>query len=869
MLQITYPWALALLLPVAGVLWMGLSRSLADWTPAQRFAATAARAILCLALVLALAGVRFLHSTDQLAVVYLVDNSGSISPEAAQQARSFIEQSVANRRTGDQLGVIGFAKDARVWQELADSSKLTAWPQNTDRLATDLGAALDFAAAVFPVGAAARLVLLSDGNDTEAGGAAATARLAARGLEISTVPLRNPERPEVSVKAVELPRTLKSGEPFDLGAVIQSNVATPAKVNLYQNQFLLAERPLELRPGANRIEFPRLTAEGGFASYEVEVVSERDTLAENNRAVGTTTLSGEPKVLLVDSEEAKLAPLAGALRAGRIAAETRGVLGLPRTLEELQQFDLVIFSDVPALNLAGEQMEPYRRWVQDFGGGFIMCGGENSFGVGGYFRTPIEAMLPVRMEHDDRQETPSVALLVSLDRSGSMSAQVQGQTKISLAAQGAVLALEVMPPRDYFGLDAVDTEVHHIAPLGRGGNKAAIESQILALSAGGGGIYVYTALQEAARALREVNAKVKHVILFSDAADAEEKSAGEMSDGAKGTGSALDLASALLAEHITTSVVGLGFEQDSDTAFLRALAERGNGRFYLTNDALTLPQIFSTETMRVAQSSLVEEPFAAKALGDAPAIAGIGWAHAPLLLGYNATKLKPTASLLLATENGDPLLASWRYGLGQAAAFTSDAKSRWASEWLTWDGYGKFWTQLVRATMRKSDQHDFRVEAMEARGRLRVQIEAVTPEGFFRDGLPIAVSILHPNGETNSETAQQIAPGSYEAEFALPESGTTMVSVSSRELGERPYVFGYTRSYPREWETSATDEEALRRIAEIGGGTSAPTPAAVFAPPKKRAIERYDLTNSLLVAAIALLPIDIWLRRRTWRRVSR
>ena len=226
-----------------------------------------------------------------------------------------------------------------------------------------------------------------------------------------------------------------------------------------------------------------------------------------------------------------------------------------------------------------DQMELYRTWVQQFGGGFIMIGGENSFGVGGYFRTPIETMLPVRTDHDDRQETPTVAMYVVLDSSGSMTAPVGGTTKIGLADQGAVLAMNVLGGKDLFGLTAVDTQVHTVVPLGPAGAKSDSEHKILSITAGGGGIYIYTGLADAFRVIRAANAKIKHVLLFSDSADAEEKVAGEMPDGATGGGNSLDLASAMLSEKITVSVVGLGSEHDKDVEFLRALAARGNGRF--------------------------------------------------------------------------------------------------------------------------------------------------------------------------------------------------------------------------------------------------------------------------------------------------
>jgi len=865
MVELAHPWFLALALLVVLLVW-AQRRSLADLTPAQRRVCFSLRTIILLLLVLALAGLRWLVPSRELAVLFAVDHSASISPGAQQQAREFVAASLAAKDSGDSAGIVGFAEKATLWQAPAANLKLAQqWPELADRKGTDIGGALDFASAIFPAGKARRIVLLTDGNDTAERGAAVATQLAAQGIELLTVPLRNESAPEVLVEKVEVPRRLKSGEPFDLTARIRSNAATTAKAKLYQNQFLIEQRDLELKPGENEFRAPNLKADGSFISYELEIVPVLDTVAENNRASATASLRGEPRVLLVDSEETNGRALADVLRREKIAVETRGLTGLPKTLEDLQQFDLFILSDVSALNLGREQMDLYRRWVQDFGGGFVMIGGENSYGVGGYYRTPIEQMLPVRMEHDDRQDTPTVAMLVILDRSGSMTAMVAGQTKMSLADQGAVFAMNALQPKDYFGVTAVDIRPHIVVPLSQITAKGAAEQKILSITAGGGGIYIYTSLAEAFQQLRDVPARVKHLLLFSDAADAEEKVAGEMGDSTRTGGTSFDLASAMLAAKITTTVVALGTEQDKDTAFLRQLAERGNGRFYLTDDATTLPQIFSTETMKVAQSSLVEEPFLAVPSMKSPITAGFDWAQSPLLLGYNATKPKPTADLLLATERGEPLFATWRYGLGQAAAFTSDAKSRWAAEWLAWPGYGKFWTQVVRGLMRKSDQSNFQVTTTEVGNRLELTIDAIKPDGTFRNQMPVSVNMLGPEKETSTKSAGQDGPGSYRVAFDLPAEGTSIFSVSSPDLPDGGYVFGHTRSYPREFLRTDTDEPFLRALASQGRGKFAPSPAEVFARPKTAASRHRELTNDFLIAALLLLPLDIWLRRRTWR----
>jgi uncharacterized membrane protein len=861
-IECSQPAALALL-ALLPLLWIGQRRSIAQLSRLQRAACLAVRAILVSLVVLALAGVHVLLPSNRLGVIFVVDASASVSPEAATAARDFARSALRFPGASDAVGVVGFSRRAEVWQPPAEGLSLTVWPALPDTAASDIGSALDLASALFPGGHSRRIVLLSDGNDTEGGALRAAAALGRAGCEVWTVPLRNPFLPEVLVERVSIPEHLKEGEAFDLAANIRSTVATGCKVRLYQSQLLLAEREIALKPGDNSFRQPGLRPDGSFVQFDLELLPADDTLIENNRGSAVASLRGQPRVLIVDGDSDKARPLEKALLAARINAELRGPRGAPRTLEDLQQFDLFILSDLSALNFSREQMELSRRWVQDFGGSFLLAGGENSFGVGGYYRTPIEQMLPVRMEHDDRQELPSVALLVVLDRSGSMSAQSGGATKMALANQGAVMALSVLGPRDYFGVLAVDTRAHVVAPVAKHAAKEPIAQSILSVTAGGGGIYVYSALAESLQLLRDVNARIKHVILFSDAADAEEKRAGEHPDGAQGSGTALELASAMMSAKITTSVVALGAEQDKDTDFLRQLAERGQGRFYLTNDATTLPQIFSTEAMKVTQSSVIEEPTLAVPVGRSPMLAGLDWAGSPLLLGYNSTLPKPTADVLLATESSEPLLATWRFGLGQAAAFTSDIKSRWAGEWLAWPGYAKFWTQVARGLMRQAGPVPFEVTRREIGDELELRVDAVTPDGAFRNRLPITVAARAANGAAQSVRAIQDAPGGYRARIALPKEGATVIHVASPELSEGGIAFAHARSYPREYLTGETQDALLKEIAVAGHGRFDPRPQDVFSRPQQPGALRKDLSNWFLCAALILLPLDVFLRRRS------
>jgi hypothetical protein len=269
--------------------------------------------------------------------------------------------------------------------------------------------------------------------------------------------------------------------------------------------------------------------------------------------------------------------------------------------------------------------------------------------------------------------------------------------------------------------------------------------------------------------------------------------------------------------------------------------------------------------MKVAQASIVEEPTLAVPVGKSALTAGLDWTQSPLLLGYNATKPKPTAEVLLATERGEPLLATWRYGLGQSASFTSDAKARWAAEWMTWPGYGKFWAQVVRGLLRKGGLAAFEVTRAENGDRLDIRVDAVTPDGAFRNRLPITIHARTPDDNTQTVAAVQDAPGSYRALITLPQEGTTVVNVSSPELPDGGIAFAHTRSYPREFLTNGTDEKLLREISAMTHGRFDPKPEEIFSRADNPALRRRDLTNWFLIAALALLPLDIFLRRRTWR----
>lgn len=850
---------LLLAVPAALVL-LGLAgrQSLARWTPPQKILCWSLRIVLVALLGVAAAGPRLVSRTQEAGVVFLRDVSASVGEEAGRQAEDFLAQA---RETG-------FARSAEVnfaaWPvvERAYGTREAAREKRAPQVdATDTGAALEFAAALLPDRLGGRIVLLTDGRTTagrEPSGV--TVDLAARGVELDVVPLAQGRREEVAVEEIAVPANLRDGEVFDLPVRIHSTVKTPVTVRLYQNNLLVGEQKTEASSGTTTVVFPKIRAEGRFAVYDAVLEAGRDTLVENNRGRRAVAHGGAPRVLIIEREVQQAEPLAGVLRSGGFAVEIRPPAGFPPEMEELEGFDLVILCNASASDFRGSELDLLRNWVRDFGGGLIVTGGENSFAAGGYYSTPLAAALPVSIEREEREDTPVTALLIILDRSGSMAAQAGGEIKMNLANEGAVLAMDVLQSKDLLGVFAVDTRVQEIIPLARVTDKSLAAQKIMAITAGGGGIYVYTSLAEAYPRLRDARAKIKHIILFSDAADAEEKTAAE--HGNIGSGTALDLAAAMLGNQITLSVVALGNETDRDAGFLRQLAAQGGGRFYLTADASTLPRLFAIETLRATQSSLREDAILAVPKTRHAVIDGINWNEAPALLGYNVTRLKPGAEMPLATEEGEPLLAFWRYGLGQVAAFTSDAQARWAAEWLAWPGFGKFWIQLARQSVRQGQRRDLDVAITGREGKLHVQIDAVAADGTLRNGLNVTVTSAASGQPVISAPAAQTGPGRYEAFLAAPAKEAALIAVSD-EQGQ-PVSLAWARDYPREFSTFEDGGAAGQKLAASGGGKWNPSPEEVFRPVARPVSTYRDLSPFLLAAALLLLPVDIWVRRREW-----
>jgi Ca-activated chloride channel family protein len=821
------------------------------------------RCVLIAVLLLALAKPVIPRWVDRLNVLFLLDVSDSVSLAGRESAYRFAGQAVSAMQPGDQAGIIVFGAEAVLDQPLRPVPKLERPQATVPGRATDLAQALQLALATAPPGHANRFVLLTDGRQN-AGNALAVAQAAKdAGVDVYYVPAPLTFTQEVVAESMVLPQEVKFGEPFQAKVVAWSQTDTQGRLSLFRNGEFLGSQVVRLSAGKNVYTYRQSLEQSGIHVYQAAIEVDGDTIEENNRAVGTIVVRGRPQVLLAEKDRSHAQAISAALRSQHIDVQVVEAERIPKDMAGLQKYDGIILSNVSSLKLTKKQMENVRDYVRDQGGGLIMIGGEESFGVGGYYRTPVEEALPVTMEVKQKIEIPSLAVVLSIDRSGSMAMTTDDKvTKLDIAKEAAHLVVDLLDERNEVGIMSWDTEFIWDSPVRQARDKQGIHSSISTIKAGGG-TDGYPALKEAYQILFERPALLKHVIFLSD---------GQMT-----RGDFSGLIRRMAKDKITVSSVAIG--KDADVQLMFDIAKWGRGRFYYTEDQSTIPRIFTLETQLASKSSLVEQPFkAALASPQHEAIQEIDWKEAPPLAGYVATTLKGTAEMVLMTHQEDPLLATWRYGLGRSAAFTSDAKAKWAVLWLRWGGFNKFWSQLTRWTLRTGTRSDTvaTVGRMDEVGE--VVVDAVDPKGEFINFLDSQVGVVSPDKQRTVVELEQVGPGRYRGRFPASQEGVYLVGMAQRRADQMvgSQLAGLVVPYAREFRDLGVDENLLRELSELTGGGALSEPRDAFLQGRRRSRLALELWPWLVgLVAVMLIP-EIALRRvgpgllvRTLRRLRR
>ena len=836
---------------------LGLPRGVGDrW-------ALGLRCLLLAVLLLSLTRPTVPRWADRLNVTFLLDASDSVSLAARESAYRFASQAVGAMQPGDQAGLVVFGEEAVVDQPLRPTTKIERPQAQVPGRGTNLAQALQLGLATAPSGQANRFVLLTDGRQNQ-GNALAVAQAAKdAGADIYYVPAPLTFTQEVVVESMVLPQEVKFGEPFQAKVVAWSQAETQGRLSLYRNGEFLGSQVVRLSPGKNVYTYRQSLEHSGIHVYQAALDVDGDTIEENNRAIGTLVVRGRPQVLLAEKDRSQAQALSAALRSQHVDVTVVEADKIPKDMAGLQKYDGLILSNVSSLKMTKKQMENIRDYVREQGGGLIMLGGEESFGLGGYYRTPIEEALPVTMEVKQKIEIPSLAVVLSIDRSGSMAMTTDEKvTKLDIAKEAAHLVVDLLDERNEVGVMSWDTEFIWDSPVRPARDKQAIHHAIATIKAGGG-TDGYPALKESYQVLFDRPALLKHVIFLSD---------GQMT-----RGDFAGLLRRMAKDKITVSTVAIG--KDADVPLMVDVAKWGRGRFYYTEDDSTIPRIFTLETQLASKASLVEQPFKPTVASPAhEAIQEINWKDVPPLGGYVATSMKSNAELVLMTHQEDPLLATWRYGLGRAVAFTSDAKAKWGVLWVRWSGFNKFWSQVTRWALRTGTRSDTVATVSRTDNDGEVLVDAIDPKGEFINFLDSQVGVVSPDKTRTVIDLEQIGPGRYRGRFPAAQEGVYLVGMAQRRAEQMvgSQLAGLVVPYGREFRDLGVDETFLRELTELTGGGMLTDPKDAFLQNRHKSRLSVDIWPWLVGAVAVLLIPEIALRRigpvglgRLWARVQR
>jgi uncharacterized membrane protein len=860
------PVWLWLALPVGAVVvvgWMAASRTL----PAgRRIASLVIRLVLAACLVLSLAGMRLALPSDRLSVVFLLDASASMLDATSEELVGWARDAVREMPEGDTAGVVVFGGNALVDRLPSELDELSDPASVPVAGATDVAAAVRLAAAIFPAGTQQRIVLLSDGNDTSGEAQDAIAAAAGRGIRLDVVTPADESAAEVLVDALDAPPGARVGETIDLVVRLRSTITTGATLRLLADGATVASRDLELEPGITTIPFAVTADEPGFHVFRAVIEPDDDRFSENNAADAYVLVTGPPQVLVATDDAGRAADLIESLGDGSLEVTVVPSGGVPSSLTGLAGYDSVVLDNVSADDLGEPTMAALQSYVRDLGKGLVMLGGRESYGAGGYLDTPLEETLPVYMTVRDRERSPDVAMVAVVDKSGSMAdchctgdsrdnanpSGSRGFEKVDIAKEAILRAAEALAPTDQLGVVAFDNNAHwavRTAPIDFGalGNGLGFAAD--------GNTNIFAGLKAAYDDLINNPATLRHIILITD--------------GWSTHGAYDELLTDMQAAGITLSTIGTG---GGSAGLLERLAEQSGGRYYDAADATTIPDIFLKETIRTAGEQIVEETFQPIPSATSDILDGLDPGRLPQLLGYNATTAKGSATVSLLTGREDPLLAQWQYGLGRAAAWTSDARQQWATPWIGTEEFGTLSAQLVAWTLPPEDAEGIDVTFSPGeRGELNVEVTSFDDESGPRNFFRTVLRLVAPDLEPTQTVLEQVGPGRYAGTVRAADPGAYLVRVAQTFEGEdgtdaASRTLGIVSPAAEEFRRLGVDIDALAAFAAAGGGRELP----LAAEDPGADVWRHDIAASafptpiwpwLLLLAIALVPLDVGVRR--------
>lgn len=804
----------------------------------------AVRCTLIFLIVLALSGMNIKTRVDTISTIFAVDLSES-TRDKQQEIESFIEESISYASKNDKIGIVTFGRNTEIEAPLTKGMETVEFQTTPDRGYTDIEKGLKLSQALLPEDSMKRIVLITDGEENIGNSLNEGNILEYNDIDLKILKADRHIDDEVQLNGMDIPQKLYQNQSFDIVVQIFSNVKTNGKLTLYANSALAGQKEISIEKGNNKFIFKDTADQSGFQSYTAVIDAQNDSITQNNEYSTFTNITGSPNILLIDGQSDGGREIYKLLSSAKLNIQHIKDTEVPHSLSELSKYSTIIMSDVSLENVSTDFLNSLQSYVRDYGGGLVVTGGENSYALGGYYNTPLEEVLPVDMEMKVKGEVPNLGLMLVIDKSGSMEGGQYGISKIEIAKEAAIKAVNSLKPKDKIGVIAFDGAAQWVVNLSSTENENDIKSNIGTIRASGG-TSIIPALDEAYKALKDADTKIKHIILLTDG-QAESAGYDQLIEDMDEAG-------------ITISTVAVG--KDSDTRLLEWIANTGSGRYYFVDEFSTIPQIFTKETFLASKAYINNRRFIPNVSYSheiiGPLVEGI-----PELDGYIGASVKDRAFNILTSDTGDPILSAWQYGLGRSVAWTSDLNGRWSSDYLQTQLGNDLIKNMIEWTFPTTSSNNISIETANIGGEEEL---IVRNTGDISTGYETKATIIAPDLSSHDIELKPSKPGEYKSKLPIDQKGVYIAKVTQYKDGRAVNIgsYGIVSNYSKEYDIT-TSQNRLDMLINKSDGKYITSPKDVFANELEKVYGSKDLFTVLLILALLLLLLDIAFRRLNFR----
>ena len=799
------------------------------------------RIALVLIMIGALLEIRLPGRRSKVATIFVVDMSDS-NKNNLEKEEAYLQSTLQNMPSKDVFGIVTFGRDTVPDQFITDENEYLGIASIPDGSATDIESAVKNAAAMIPEDRIGRIVVLTDGKETLGDIRKCDDILKAQDIELCGVIYENLAVSDVFIESVDMPEKLAPGDTYSLKVVVYSALETDGKIVIGSGEEEKDSRDVHLQAGTNTFVFGMTAGDEIMEKNDVKIEVQGDAIEENNVYSTAALVETSPATLIISGKNQNSTGLGNVLETANENVEIVKPDRAPTDLTEMLQYGTIILDNVYLTDLPDGFLENIETFVKDYGGGLVACGGDESFGPGGYRKTVLEDILPVDMLPKGTDELPSLAMVMVIDCSGSMSGDgSSNRSKIDVAVDAAKEGVATLTSNDYVGVLTFSDNYEWRQPITKCDDKKEIQDAIEEIGIQGGTV-LKPGLTEAVQRLSTQDAGLKHIVLLTD---------GECE-----TTDFNDVVEMIKTNGITMSTVAVG--SDSDTKLMEQLARDCHGRYYYADENTDVPKIFATEVYLSGDTYFKEGDFALALRSSHKLVSDLYTDGMPHIEGYVAVSMKKGATEVISSaEEEEPILATWQYGLGKTVAWTTNSAGTWDKALSEDEYYPELWKRIVDYTQRDSKLGQDYMNVSVRKEQVNVSYTAKD----YTEDTHITGIYSTPDGETHEVEFNSSEPGNFNTSFNPGAQGVYNINVVRYE-GDT--VAGYTSAlatvqFLEEYKVDNSNDNFVSYVEKEGRIIT--EDEKLFTALKTKNRKRHNITILLLIISILLLIFDIIVRR--------